>query len=64
MICTRQPIFPRDQIKKNQMGGACDTFFFSTGGTHPGFWYARRTETDHLENPHRPTWEDNIKMGH
>jgi hypothetical protein len=33
------------------------------GGTHPGFWCGKLTEKDQLENPHRPTWEDNIKVG-
>jgi len=24
-------------------------------------WCGKLMEKDHLENPHRPTWEDNIK---
>jgi len=36
----------------------------ATGGPLLGFWCGKLTETDHLENPHRPTWEDNIEMSH
>ena len=32
-------------------------------GTHPAFSFGKLMETDLLENPHRPTWQDNIEMG-
>jgi hypothetical protein len=37
-----------DQIKKNEVGGACSTY---GGGVHIGFWWGDLRQGDHLEDP-------------
>jgi hypothetical protein len=39
-----------DQIKKNEVGGACNTYG-GRGELHTGFWWADLKEGDHLEDP-------------
>jgi hypothetical protein len=36
-----------EQIKKNEVGGACSTY---GGGVHTGFWWGDLREGGHLEN--------------
>jgi hypothetical protein len=40
--------YSADQIKKNEMGGACGTY--ETVERHTGFWWGDLTERDHLQD--------------
>jgi hypothetical protein len=37
-----------DQIKKNEMGGACNRY--GGGDVNSGFWWGNQRERDHLED--------------
>ena len=47
-----------DQVKMNQMGGACSTY---VGEVHTGFWVGKPEGGRPLVRPRR-RWQDNIKI--
>ena len=60
MICIAYKIFWSDQIKDNELGGACST----CGGEvriHTGFWWGKLAGKRPLGKPRRG-WESNINM--
>ena len=49
MLCTpHQILYSGDQIKKNELDGACSTY---GGEVHTGFWWGNLRERDNLEDP-------------
>jgi len=60
MICTAHPTLFGNQIKKNELGGACGTY----GGEEDvctGFWCGKPERKRPLRRPRR-RWEDNVGM--
>jgi hypothetical protein len=48
-LYSSQNIYSGDQIKKNEVGGACSTW--GRGEVHTGIWWGDLREGDHLEDP-------------
>jgi len=59
MICTPHPICPDDQIEKNEMGGACSTYWERRGVYR--VLVGKPEGKTQIVRPRR-RWEDNIKM--
>jgi hypothetical protein len=49
MICTAHQYYSGNQIKKNEMGWVCSTYW--KGEVYAGFWWGNLRERDHLEDP-------------